>query len=126
MCFRAHAHKNNNKNFILEYFRCKDGKELKQEFGWRVSVLPIPTFHCILCRLQCWNAGMGNTDTLHPNSCFCSFSNPISKNKIFVTSMPYIWTNGSNNTAIHSEDTMSTQNRNSSEVHSICPLNPDS
>ena len=20
-----------------------------------------------------WNAGMGNTDTLHPNSCFCSF-----------------------------------------------------
>ena len=25
-----------------------------------------------------WNAGMGNTDTLHPNSCFCSFS-------IFVT-----------------------------------------
>ena len=26
-----------------------------------------------------WNAGMGNTDTLHPNSCFCSFSIPTSK-----------------------------------------------
>ena len=25
------------------------------------------------------NAGMGNTDTLHPNSCFCSFSIPTSK-----------------------------------------------
>ena len=38
-----------------------------------------------------WNAGMGNTDTLHPNSCFCSFSIPgptseIFENKIFVTS----------------------------------------
>ena len=36
-----------------------------------------------------WNAGMGNTDTLHPNSCFCSFSIPTSEifqNKIFVTS----------------------------------------
>ena len=28
---------------------------------------------------QWWNAGMGNTDTLHPNSCFCSFSIPTSK-----------------------------------------------
>ena len=27
-----------------------------------------------------WNAGMGNTDTLHPNSCFCSFSIPTSEN----------------------------------------------
>ena len=26
-----------------------------------------------------WNAGMGNTDTLHPNSCFCSFSIPTSE-----------------------------------------------
>ena len=24
-------------------------KEQKQELGWRVSVLPIPAFHCILC-----------------------------------------------------------------------------
>ena len=30
---------------------------------------------------------MGNTDTLHPNSCFCSFSIPTSENKIFVTSL---------------------------------------
>ena len=54
-------------------------KEQKQELGWRVSVLPIQ-----------WNAGMGNTDTLHPNSCFCSFSIPTSEifyNKIFVTSL---------------------------------------
>ena len=36
-----------------------------------------------------WNVGMGNTDTLHPDSCFCSFSIPTSEvflNKIFVTS----------------------------------------
>ena len=32
-----------------------------------------------------WNAGMGNTDTLHPNSCFCSFSIPTSKINFFVT-----------------------------------------
>ena len=25
-----------------------------------------------------WNAGMCNTDTLHPNSLFCSFSIPTS------------------------------------------------
>ena len=36
---------------------------------------------------QWWNAGMGNTDTLHPNSCFCSFSIPTSENKNFVTSL---------------------------------------
>ena len=30
---------------------------------------------------------MGNTETLHPNSCFCSFSIPTSENKIFVTSL---------------------------------------
>ena len=34
-----------------------------------------------------WNAGMGNTDTLHPNSCFCSFSIPTSENKLFVTGL---------------------------------------
>ena len=36
-----------------------------------------------------WNAGMGNTDTLHPNSCFCSFSIPTSRINFFVTS--YYW-----------------------------------
>ena len=41
-------------------------KEQKQEFGWKVSVLPIPAFHHCELSLQ-WNAGMGNTDTLHPN-----------------------------------------------------------
>ena len=43
-------------------------KEQKQELGWRVSVLPIPAFHCIYCvhathnhiMTQWWNAGMGN------------------------------------------------------------------
>ena len=58
----------------------------------RVSVLPIPAFHhceplSVACTQYQWNAGMGNTDTLHPNSCFCSFSIPTSKNKIFVTSL---------------------------------------
>ena len=81
-----------NKKFILDVGM---EKEQKQELGWRVSVLPIPAFHHCTVRyynyvLQVhsiqWNAGMGNTDTLHPNSCFCSFSIPTSKNKIFVTS----------------------------------------
>ena len=29
------------------------------------------------------NAGMGNTDTLHPNSCFCSFSIPTSEIQMY-------------------------------------------
>ena len=45
-------------------------KEQKQELGWRVSVLPIPAFHH--CEPLQWNAGMGNTDTLHPNLLFPS------------------------------------------------------
>ena len=40
--------------------------------------------HCeFMCYIYSWNAGMGNTDTLHPNSCFCYFSIPTSKEKIF-------------------------------------------
>ena len=35
-----------NKNFILDLGM---EKEQKQELGWRVSVLPIPAFHCTLC-----------------------------------------------------------------------------
>ena len=35
-----------NKNFILNVGM---EKEQKQELGWRVSVLPIPAFHCTLC-----------------------------------------------------------------------------
>ena len=69
-------------------------KEQKQELGWRVSVLYYPflhsTVHCVHAThngSQWWNAGIGNTDTLHPNSCFCSFSIPTSENKIFVTSL---------------------------------------
>ena len=107
-------------NYILDV---RMEKEQKPELGWRVSVLPIPAFHCIVCTCktitsnknfilkyldvgmeknrsknwdggylyypflhstvhcvhatyngsQWWNAGMGNTDTLYPNSCFCSF-----------------------------------------------------
>ena len=40
------------------------------------------TVHCLHAThngSQWWNAGMGNTDTLHPNSCFCSFSIPTSE-----------------------------------------------
>ena len=68
-----------NKNFILNVGM---EKEQKQELGWRVSVLPIPAFHhCEPYVLHVhsvqWNAGMGNTDTLHPNSCFCSSTSEI-------------------------------------------------
>ena len=48
-----------------------------------VQIIRVTTVHSVQ-----WNAGMGDTDTLHPNSCFCSFSIPTSKiflNKIFVT-----------------------------------------
>ena len=42
-----------NKNFILKYFRCRetrDGKRTETRIGMeaRVSVLPIPAFHCTL------------------------------------------------------------------------------
>ena len=32
-------------------------KEQKQELGWRVSVLPIPAFHCILCTCNITHSG---------------------------------------------------------------------
>ena len=39
-----------NKNFILKYFRCRDGKRTETRIGMEaVSVLPIPAFHCTLC-----------------------------------------------------------------------------
>ena len=37
-------------------------------------VLPIPAFHCTLCTW--WNAGMGNTYTLHPQFLFLFFFHP--------------------------------------------------
>ena len=75
MWFRAHVHKNcTNSDVGME-------KEKKQELGWRVSVLPIHHCEplCVACTQCTVNAGMGNTDTLHPNSCFCSFSIPTSE-----------------------------------------------
>ena len=74
-----------NKNFIIDVGM---EKEQKQELGWRVSVLPNPAFHHCDYLLQVhsiqWNAGMGNTDTLHPNSCFCSFSIPTTRIKFWL------------------------------------------
>ena len=81
MWFRAHAHKNYNKIFILKYVRCRDGKRTETRIGMEVSVLPIPAFHH--CEPLWCNARMGNTDTLHPNSCFCSFSIPTSDLNLF-------------------------------------------
>ena len=37
-----------NKNFTL-ILDVGMEKEQKKELGWRVSLLPIPAFHCILC-----------------------------------------------------------------------------
>ena len=31
--FRAHAHKTSNKNFLLKYFRCRDGKRTETRIG---------------------------------------------------------------------------------------------
>ena len=53
-------------------------KQQKLELGWRVSVLPILHFtviHWVRVTHNCitWNAGIGNTDTLHPNFLFLLF-----------------------------------------------------
>ena len=53
----------------------------------------IPLYNCVLAThnyiSQWWIAGMGNTDTLHPNSCFCSFSIPRSKLVLVMCKMYY-------------------------------------
>ena len=67
-----------NKNFILKYFRCRDGKKTETRIGMEGICI---THSCIPLHSVQWNAGMGNTDTLHPNSCFCSF--PIPTSEIF-------------------------------------------
>ena len=47
--FCVHAIHASNKNFILNVGM---EKILKQDLGWRVSVLPNPALHCILCIMQ--------------------------------------------------------------------------
>ena len=71
MRMRIKTIQTSNKNFILKYFRCRDGKRTETRIGMRVSVLPIPAFHhceplcvaCTQCRVECRN---GYTDTLIP------------------------------------------------------------
>ena len=86
MCMRI---KTSNKNFILKYFRCRDGKRTETRIGMEGICITHSLYTVYMQHngSQWWNAGMGNTDTLHPNSCFCSFSIPTSENKIFVTSL---------------------------------------
>ena len=67
-----------NKNCILKHFRCRDGKRTETRIGMEgicITHSCIPPLHCNYVlqvhNIQ-WNAGMGNTDTLHPNSCFPS------------------------------------------------------
>ena len=78
--------KTSNKNFIL---KCRDGKRTETRIwmeGTCITHSCIPPLNYVLQvhSIQ-WNAGMGNTDILHPNSCFCSFSIPTSTIKNFVT-----------------------------------------
>ena len=72
---------------MIKLLRCRDGKE-----NWDGGYLYYPFLHSTVYRVlathnynisQWWDAGMGNTDTLHPNSCLCSFSIPTSK-RIFL------------------------------------------
>ena len=80
-----------NKNIILE---CRDGKRTKQ--NWDGGYLYNPFLHSTTVSQYVLhvhsvqlNAGMGNTDTLHPNSCFCSFPSLHLKDcriNFFVTS----------------------------------------
>ena len=80
-----------NKKFILKYFRCRDGKRTETRIGMEGicithSCIPLHV-HCVHAThngSQWWNAGMGNTDTLHPNSCFCSFSIPTFRIKFLL------------------------------------------
>ena len=53
-----------NKNFILKYFRCRDGKITETRIGMEGicithSCIPLYTVY-----IMWWNAGMGNTDTV--------------------------------------------------------------
>ena len=62
-----------NKNFILKYL---DGKRTETRIGMEGicithSCIPLYTVYMQTHNgSQWWNAGMSNTDTLHPNSCF--------------------------------------------------------
>ena len=64
-----------NKNYILKYFRWKRNRNKNWDGGYLYYPFLHSTVHCVHAThngSQWWNAGMGNTDTLHPNSCFCS------------------------------------------------------
>ena len=59
-----------NKNFILKYFRCRDGKRTNK--NWDGGYLYYPFLHSTTMSHYVlhvhsvqWNAGMGNTDTPH-------------------------------------------------------------
>ena len=65
---------------MIKLLRCRDGKE-----NWDGGYLYYPILHstvyCVLAThnyniSQWWDAGMGNTDTLYPNS-FCVLSSKI-------------------------------------------------
>ena len=77
MCFVRMRIKTSNKNFILDV-----GMEKNRNKNWDGGYLYYPFLHSTVYCVhathndsQWWNAGIGNTDTdtLHPNSCFCSF-----------------------------------------------------
>ena len=74
-----------NKNFILKYFRCRDGKRAETRIGMEgicITHSCIPLYTVYMQHIMALSGGMqewGNTDTLHPHSCFCSFSIPTSE-----------------------------------------------
>ena len=73
-----YPHDTSNKNFIIKYFRCKDGKRTETRIGME-GICITHSYPFLHSTVHCVHAGMGNTDTLHPNSCFCSFSIPTSE-----------------------------------------------
>ena len=84
MRMRIKTIQTSNKNFILKYFRCRDGKRTETRIGMEGicithSCIPPLSHYVLHVHSVQWNAGMGNTDTLHPNSCLCSFSIPTSE-----------------------------------------------
>ena len=62
-----------NENFVLKYFRCRDGKRTETIKNWDGGYLFYPFLHSTTVSHYVlhvhsvqWNAGMGNTDTLLP------------------------------------------------------------
>ena len=92
MWFRAHAHKTiqtSNQNFILKYFRCRNGK-INRNKNWDGVYLYYPFLHSTTVSHYVlhvhsvqWNAGMGNIIQIHSIPILVSVYFSIPTSEIF-------------------------------------------